>query len=42
MPDLGRYAGEVLLAYGASGAILGALIAVTLWQARAAKRDEKR
>ena len=42
MPDLGRYAAEVLLAYGASAAVLGALIAVTLVQARAARRDEDR
>ena len=38
MPDLGRYAAEVLLAYGATALLLGGLVAVTLAQSRAAKR----
>jgi heme exporter protein D len=42
MPDLGRYALWVLGAYGATLALIGALIALTLWRAarvRAALRQ---
>lgn len=38
MPDLGKYAFTVLAAYGASLALIGLLIAVTLWQGARAKR----
>ena len=34
MPDLGKYAGAVLGAYGISLALLLALVAVSLWRAR--------
>jgi heme exporter protein D len=42
MPDLGRYALWVLGAYGASLALIGGLIVLTLWRAarvRAALRQ---
>lgn len=42
MPDLGRYAAEVLLAYGVTAGAVGALVAVTLWQVRAARREAER
>ena len=38
MPDLGKYAGAVLGAYGASIALLVLLVAVSLWQAARMKR----
>ncbi|MFD1914344.1 heme exporter protein CcmD [Halodurantibacterium flavum] len=38
MPDLGRYALEVALAYGVSLALLGALIAGTLWRGARVRR----
>ena len=38
MPDLGKYAGTVLGAYGVSLALLAGIIALTIWQARRAKR----
>ena len=38
MPDLGRYAAEVLLAYGASAVLIGGLIAASLLGARRARR----
>ena len=38
MPDLGRYAAEVLLAYGASGVLIGGLVAVSVLSARRARR----
>ena len=38
MPDLGKYALTVLAAYGAALALLGLLVAVTLWQGRRMKR----
>ncbi len=37
-PDLGKYAGTVLGGYGATFAILGALIAVSLWRGARARR----
>ena len=39
MPELGKYAGTVLGAYGASLVLLVALVALTVWQGRRAKRD---
>ncbi|MGL6211832.1 MAG: heme exporter protein CcmD [Paracoccaceae bacterium] len=38
IPDLGKYAGAVLGAYGASVALLVVLVAVSLWQAGRMKR----
>ena len=38
MPDLGRYAAEVLLAYGSTAVLVGGLVAWTLMQSRRAKR----
>ena len=38
IPDLGKYAGVVMGAYGASIALLVALVAVSLWQAGRMKR----
>ncbi|MEM5543114.1 heme exporter protein CcmD [Sulfitobacter sp. AS92] len=38
MPELGKYAAEVLSAYGVSLVLLGALVAVTLLRGRAARR----
>lgn len=38
MPDLGRYATEVLLAYGSSLALLAALVGVSWRSWRASKR----
>ena len=38
MPDLGKYAGTVLGAYGAGLALLVLLVAVSLWQGRRMKR----
>lgn len=37
MPDLGKYADVVLGAYGASLVLLIALVALSLWRARAAR-----
>ncbi len=37
MPELGKYAIEVLSAYGASLALLAVLVAITLRRGRAAK-----
>lgn len=39
MPDLGRYAVAVLSSYGATIALLVAVIALTLWQGRRVKRQ---
>ena len=39
MPDLGKYAIEVLSAYGVSLGLIAALIAVTLRQGAKARRD---
>lgn len=38
MPDLGRYAAEVLLAYGASAVLIGGLVGASLLGARRARR----
>jgi heme exporter protein D len=38
MPELGKYAGTVLAAYGAGLALLVALVALTLWQGARMKR----
>ena len=38
MPELGKYAAEVLSAYGVSLVLLGALVAVALLRGRAARR----
>lgn len=38
MPDLGRYAGEVMLAYGVSFGLMAGLIAWVWLRARASKR----
>jgi heme exporter protein D len=38
MPDLGKYAGTVLGAYGAAIGLLVLLVVVTLWQGRRMKR----
>jgi heme exporter protein D len=37
MPDLGKYAVAVLGSYGATLALLAALVALTLWQGRRIK-----
>ena len=39
MPDLGRYAVAVLSSYGASLAMLVALVALTLWRGARVKRQ---
>ena len=41
MPDLGRYAGTVLGAYGATIALLAALVAVSLWRSARVRRITK-
>ena len=38
MPDLGKYAGTVLGAYGVGLLLLVALVAMTLWQGARVKR----
>ncbi len=38
IPDLGKYAGAVLGAYGASILLLVGLVLASLWQARRMKR----
>ncbi|WP_425506289.1 heme exporter protein CcmD [Sulfitobacter maritimus] len=38
MPELGKYAGEVLSAYAVSLLLLAGLVIVTLWRGRAARR----
>ena len=38
MPELGKYAGTVLGAYGAALVLLVALVALTIWQGRRVKR----
>ena len=39
MPDLGRYAVEVLSAYAITLALLGGLIGVSVWKARKTLRQ---
>nr|WP_093741206.1 heme exporter protein CcmD [Sulfitobacter delicatus] len=38
MPELGKYASEVMSAYAVSLLLLAALLVVTLWRGRAARR----
>jgi len=38
MPDLGAYAVAVLSAYAAAGALIVALVAISLWQAARVRR----
>ena len=38
MIDLGKYAGTVLAAYGASLALIAGLVLATLWRGRKARR----
>ncbi len=38
MPDLGKYTAEVLLAYGATGLLLAALLIGSVLQSRRVKR----
>lgn len=38
MPDLGKYAFEVLSSYAASLALLAMIVALTVWQGRRIKR----
>ncbi|MES2667629.1 MAG: heme exporter protein CcmD [Pseudomonadota bacterium] len=38
IPDLGKYAGAVLGSYAAAMVLLSAIVGLTLWQARQAKR----
>lgn len=42
MPDLGKYAAEVLMAYGVSLTLLAALLVVTLRAGRRARAELKR
>ena len=37
MPDLGKYAGDVLAAYAATLIVLVVIVGLTAWQARRAK-----
>jgi heme exporter protein D len=39
MPDLGKYAVAVLSSYGASLALIAALVGLTLWQGGRIKRQ---
>lgn len=38
MPDLGKYAADVLAAYAVSVLILAAIVALSLWQGARARR----
>jgi heme exporter protein D len=38
MPDLGKYAGTVLSAYGATLVLIAGLILLSLWQSRKVRR----
>ncbi len=38
MPDLGKYAVEVLLSYGVTIGLIGALVCLTWYQSRKAKQ----
>lgn len=42
MPDLGTYAFEVLMSYGISLGLIGALIGVSVWQSRRARAALKK
>lgn len=39
MPDLGKYAVAVLSSYGSSLVLLGAVVALSVWQGRRVKRQ---
>jgi len=39
MPDLGKYADAVLSAYGASLALLAAIVVLTLWRGRRVRAE---
>lgn len=39
IPDLGRYAGAVLSAYGLSLVLIGALVALVLWRSGRVRRS---
>ncbi|MCF8486763.1 MAG: heme exporter protein CcmD [Rhodobacteraceae bacterium] len=39
IPELGKYAFAVLSSYGASVALLAALVALSIWQGRRVKRE---
>lgn len=38
MPDLGKYAADVLTAYAFAGSMLVGIVALSLWQSRRARR----
>jgi heme exporter protein D len=38
MPELGKYAAEVGLAYGATGLLLAAVVLLSVWQSRRIRR----
>ena len=42
MPDLGKYAPEVMGAYGVGIGLIVALVCVTLWRARRVRRALRR
>lgn len=42
MPDLGKYAFEILMSYGLSLGLIGALIGISIWQSRRTKAALKR
>jgi len=39
IPDLGKYAGAVLSAYAISLLLMAAIVALSMWRARAVKRQ---
>lgn len=39
MPELGKYAGAVLSSYGASLALVAAVVVLSIWQGRRVKRQ---
>ena len=39
MPDLGKYASEVLSAYGVSIVLIAALVVLSLWQSKRTKAE---
>ena len=38
MPDLGKYAAEVISAYGATAVLLAGIVGLTLWRGARVKR----
>lgn len=42
MPDLGKYAVEVLSAYGVSLALIAGLLVLTVWRGKAARAQLRR